>query len=277
VLPIIGQGSGPEIEAMADLGRPGSSAQPFRIYQVELTSHCNMKCSYCPHPVMKRKQGVMSAEVLGACIRRVQRQGAYCLVLHHFGDPLLHPELRSRLLQVADAGLPILFSTNALLLDEHWDMLAAMTATVYIKISVHQWARRPESEYFEALKTWRVRAKGTNIRIADAGNFDQGKYYFHNWTDGTDEPWDASSCLFIRHNLGVVLWNGDIATCCADHEGETARLNILDPNCDDRVAELWSACVTCDVGRKLKTLPWEADALSQLTAETPGGAGPGDD
>ena len=267
-LPIADRNS--EIPALENAHRakpPSLPKQPFRIYQIELTAECNMRCSYCPHPMMQREQGVMSSEVLEACIRRVARQGSYCLVLHHFGEPLLHPELRVRLAQVADAGLPIMLSTNALLLDDCWDVLLSIPTTIYVRISVHQWVSEPESNYFEAVKSWRKRAEGTNIRIADAGNFSEGKYFFHNWTEGVDDGWDASKCVFIRENLGVVLWNGDIATCCADHEGATARLNILDSDCDSRVSELWSACATCDVGRNLRALPWDPATWARLDVE----------
>src|SRR6266576_325444 len=77
----------------------------FFIYQVELSSYCNMQCPYCPHPKMNREKGFMSEEVLGACIRRLKEQKASRIVLHHFGEPLLHPELSERLQQVAASGL----------------------------------------------------------------------------------------------------------------------------------------------------------------------------
>ena len=261
-IPVIGHASS------ANSAPPVLAAnKPFRIYQVELSSRCNMQCSYCPHPVMQREQGAMSAEVLAACLKRVVRQGSYPLVLHHFGEPLLHPELRSRLLQIADAGLPIMFSTNGLLLDESWDVLRSIPATIYTRISVHQWASGPVPAYLDAIGQWRSRAKGTNIRIASAGNVNQEQFSFHKWTEGDSDAWDARKCIFIRENLGVVLWNGDIATCCADHEGVTASLNILDPDCDARVSALWPACATCDVGRNLRSLPWEADTLKRFGAE----------
>lgn len=218
---------------------------------------------------MQREKGAMSAEVLEACIQRIIKQGSYCLVLHHFGEPLLHPELRARLAQVAAAGLPMMLSTNALLLDDLWDVLLSVPTKIYVRIAVHQWTHEAESHYFEAVKTWRKRAKGTNIRIAEAANLSQGKYVFHNWTEGVNDGWDASECVFIRENLGVVLWNGDIATCCADHEGATVRLNILDPDCDSRVSELWPACATCDVGRSRPGLPWDPAVLARLDVEAP--------
>src|SRR5947209_63052 len=99
----------------------GSEIDPFFIYQVELSSHCNMKCSYCPHPNMKRDKGYMTEEVLRACIDRVKAQKGSRLVLHHFGEPLLHPQLEERLEQVAAAGLNIQFSSNSLLLDRCWE------------------------------------------------------------------------------------------------------------------------------------------------------------
>jgi organic radical activating enzyme len=269
-LPIVGRDvATAAVENVARNNPAAPPKQPFRIYQIELTGECNMQCGYCPHPRMQRKQGAMSAEILEACIQRVVKQGSYCLVLHHFGEPLLHPELRARLTQVAAAGLPMMMSTNALLLDDCWDVLLSIPTKIYVRISVHQWVHEPESNYFDVVKRWRKRAKGTNIRIADAGNFSQGRYVFHDWTQGVNHGWDATECVFIRENLGVVLWNGDIATCCADHEGATARLNVLDPDCDSRVSKLWSACATCDVGKNLRALPWDPATLTRLDVEAP--------
>ena len=55
----------------------------FRIYQAELSSFCNMKCTYCPHPTMKRAKGYMSASVLDAIISHLKATGQLQLVLHH--------------------------------------------------------------------------------------------------------------------------------------------------------------------------------------------------
>ncbi|HET6851931.1 MAG TPA: radical SAM protein [Pyrinomonadaceae bacterium] len=231
-------------------------ADPFFIYQVELSSHCNMKCSYCPHPTMQREQGYMSEEVLGACIQRFKSQGGSVLVLHHFGEPLLHPRLANRLRQVADAGLAMQLSSNTLLLDRSFDTLVSIPAPITVMVSVHRWVNKDEQEYFAAVDAWKQRAEGTNLTIVHAYNLRAGKYTLHRWTNGASSRWDPRLCPFVKENLAVVLWNGDIANCCCDHEGFTVKQNILDADCDSHLSTVWRSCRTCDVGRLMVGETW---------------------
>jgi organic radical activating enzyme len=226
-----------------------SDAGRFFIYQVELSSYCNMQCPYCPHPGMRREKGFMSEEVLDACIDRVRSQRGTRIVLHHFGEPLLHPQLQQRLQQVASSGLSMQLSTNSLLLDRCWDTLISIPAEIIVMISVHRWTNKIEQDYFDAVSLWADRSRGTNVKIVYAYNLKNNKFTFHNWAHGSSQPWDSSLCPFVKDNLAVVLWNGDIASCCVDHEGVTAGRNILNQDCDLHVSKVWEACETCDVGR----------------------------
>src|SRR3569833_3331438 len=95
----------------------------FGLYQIELTAFCDMKCEYCPHPDMCRPKGHMSAETLALCIEQNKKRRLTNLVIHHFGEPLMHPELKERLAQIADAGMTIQFSTNGLQLEKKLPIL----------------------------------------------------------------------------------------------------------------------------------------------------------
>lgn len=246
--------------AMAKVIQPGegqiSGNDRFFIYQVELSSYCNMQCPYCPHPRMKREKGFMSEEVLNACVNRVKAQRGSRIVLHHFGEPLLHPQLRARLQQVARSGLSMQLSTNSLLLDRCWGTLLDVPTEITVMISVHRWVNEVEQDYFDAVAAWSERSHGTNIKIVPAYNLKHNKYTFHNWAQGSSQPWDARLCPFVKENLAVVLWNGDIASCCVDHEGVTARRNILNEDCDLHVSKVWGSCKTCDVGRMMVGEKW---------------------
>lgn len=230
--------------------------RPMRIYQVELSAFCNMRCSYCPHPSMRRPKGFMSADVLAACIEHVKRGSNDRLVLHHFGEPLLHPKLRERLAQIRDAGLSVQLSTNAKSLERCWPVLLEAGIPVTVMISVHQWVQSGEAAYGDALARWQARSDGTRISVIPAYNVKHGRFVFHQWGEGENEPWDVARCPFLEHNLGCVLWNGDIVSCCVDHEGVTAKLNILKDGYDAHVSEGWSACGTCDVGRIMQGERW---------------------
>lgn len=229
--------------------------RPLNIYQVELTSFCDMKCSYCPHPTMKRGKGHMSEETLAKCIEHTKQRGYTRLVVHHFGEPLLHPKLKDRLEQIAASGLDIQFSTNGLLLEKKLPILLGIKAPIAITLSMHQWASQHPSSYFAALAQWRARVIGTNITFLKAFNVDETSqnYRFHRWSMGDDIPWDYyNHCFFLKDNWGVVMWNGDIVSCCVDAEGESVVGNIHDPNSFMAENKAWRGCDTCDIFAQYK-------------------------
>jgi len=194
----------------------------------------------------------MSEAVLEACVDWVVGTGGERLVLHHFGEPLLHPRLLDRLRIVAKAGLRIQFSTNALLLEECWETLLTLKSPMTVMVAFHQWVHLPPSEYLSAVAEFQNRARGTKLEIVPAYAFKRGGYALHQWAQGDKTSWDVGECPFLKHNLAVVLWNGDIAACCVDHEGATVRFNILDPAAKLHLSRRWNACARCDVGRLMR-------------------------
>ncbi len=224
----------------------------FRLYQIELSSYCNLRCQYCPHPSMQRSKGFMSEVTMQACIDWALRTRTPRLVLHHFGEPLLHPQLLERLTQIASAGLTIQFSTNALLLDRSWDTLLDIDTPITAMIAFHQWVDTSPAHYLAAVAAYQQRAEGTNITVLPAYAFKNDLFHIHSWGSGSPEPWDVLSCPFLKYNLGVILWNGDIVSCCVDHEGVTASKNIRSVEAFEHRSLPWVACETCDVGRLMK-------------------------
>lgn len=222
------------------------------LYQVELTSFCNMQCPFCPHPFMKRAKGHMSAETLARCIDHARRGGLSRLVVHHFGEPLMHPQLKERLEQIAAGGLEIQFSSNGLLLEENLDLLLSIPNKIRIALSVNQWFDQEPGLYFKALKEWQDRTQGTNITFVKAFNARETHHYFHKWAHGEDKRWDYHQCFFLKDNWGVVLWNGVIATCCVDHEGESVFSNIHSPDSFTAQTGEWKGCGPCDLFRHIK-------------------------
>lgn len=235
---------------------PAEAWPHFRIYQIELSSFCNLKCSYCPHPGMLRSKGHISEATLETALEWVSASGASQVALHHFGEPLLHPRLSDRLRQVAAHGLDMQISTNGVLLERAWDVLRDVSAQIKLMLSVHQWSDDP-SKYRLALAAFQRRAEGTNLAILPAYNFDGSDYSFHSWAGGQDVDWDARGCPFVRYNAAVILWDGRIASCCVDHEGQTAVRNIVDADALSHRTRPWSACATCDVGRRMAGENWQ--------------------
>lgn len=223
----------------------------FGLYQIELTAFCDMKCEYCPHPDMRRPKGHMSAQTLAKCIEQNKRRGMTNLVVHHFGEPLMHPELGDRLAQIAAAGMTVQFSTNGLQLEKKLPLLLETDTKFSVTLSMHQWRHQDPKYYFNALKGWQFRTEGTNVTINKAFNAFEGasEYRLHRWDKGdAATPWDyEKDCFFLRDNWGVVLWNGDLASCCVDCEGASVFGNIHDPDSTHAKTVVWHGCAGCDV------------------------------
>ncbi len=63
-----------------------------QIFNIETTNLCPMDCVMCPRRHMKRKLGHMDFNLYKKIINQI-KGNTYSIWLHHFGDPLMHPEL----------------------------------------------------------------------------------------------------------------------------------------------------------------------------------------
>lgn len=216
------------------------------IYNIELTNYCNLKCSYCPQPKMGRAKGHMSEQILALCIEHyLKRRIGSALIVNNFGEPLLHPELESRLRQISAAGIDIEVNTNGVLLEKKLPILLTIPSRIDLALSVHQWVAQGPQAYFEALRVWQERVAGTNVSIRQASNASEKMFFFHAWSKGPVQDWDPNIyCEFLWDNRCTVLWNGDFASCCIDCEGESVFGNIAAPV--GARSRPWRGCSTCD-------------------------------
>lgn len=85
--------------------------------QVEVTSHCNAECVYCPHAVykhswQKRHMNVETFEKLRLAFRRTS-----LVYLQGWGEPLLHPQFFEMLRIARECGCNVGTTTNGMLCD----------------------------------------------------------------------------------------------------------------------------------------------------------------
>lgn len=221
--------------------------RPIDLFQIELTNFCDMACSYCPHSAMTRPKGHMSAEVLDKCITHSKNIGKERMILHHFGESLLHPLLEERLRQVKEANLTIQFSTNGTVLDKKLPMMIDLDTPMDIVLSVHHWADQPVEAYWKALAALQEKTRHTKVRLYRAYNVNNNRYFFCRWVNGETREWDyMQGCNFLRENWCVVLWNGDMASCCLDCHGESVFSNIMMPGAPLTASIPWRGCHSCD-------------------------------
>lgn len=98
---------------------------------IELTSHCNFRCRWCPLSRMRRKSGVMPLDRAKAVLDQIRAyQDAHPsfslyaqiqnpVFLHMMGEPLLYPHLFDVLDYGRSLGIEFCLVTNASLLRKH--------------------------------------------------------------------------------------------------------------------------------------------------------------
>lgn len=92
---------------------------PLERVHVEVTSHCNFACEFCPNPTLGRPGGLMDFELLVAILEEVAASGVAREVhFHQQGEPLLHPRLAEGVKRATALGLATSVTTNAALLDD---------------------------------------------------------------------------------------------------------------------------------------------------------------
>jgi radical SAM protein with 4Fe4S-binding SPASM domain len=86
-----------------------------RVYQLEITNFCNLKCKMCPYSKMTRKKQHMTWKLF----KKIIDKDIYfkqALEFHLFGEPLLHPKLSKFIKYAKSKGHIVGLATNATLL-----------------------------------------------------------------------------------------------------------------------------------------------------------------
>lgn len=85
------------------------------IFQIEPTNHCPMNCVMCPRQYMKREKGYMDFGLFKRIIDQIKVYDNH-VQLHHFGDPLMHPQISEFIRYCKEKGVKTNMSVNPILL-----------------------------------------------------------------------------------------------------------------------------------------------------------------
>ena len=226
---------------------------------LELTNHCNLKCSFCPtgNGLLARPKGFMDPAVF-----RKALAGAGPLefmLLFQWGESLLHPQFGALAREASEHGARTLVTTNGTLLDERRTETLLTAGLDRITVSVDGDAeshaairgvplarteagldrlleerdRRgletaidvsmvvsPETEH--AADAFEQRYEGRADRVQKIPLLTKGERRTR-----CREPW--------RGGL-VVLQDGRVTVCCVDHDGELAFGDVQ----EDSLKALWN-------------------------------------
>ena len=211
-----------------------------RIHQIEITSRCNLRCKYCPHPTMKREKDDMTWFTFTKAMEHVEYYNQLGsqpeLSFTGMGEALLHPQFLDMLEYAREFyNGKILFATNGILLTE--DIAKELKKlNVLAYISLH----RPElaGPAIEVAKQYNILGD-VNAGFATSAM---------DWAGTVD--WYISApeqqCAYLRDGWGVVLQNGDINACCWDAEGENLIGHVNDP-IGSLATEIKPLCANCNL------------------------------
>lgn len=106
-----------------------------RVY-LEVTSQCNYRCVYCPHPTMQRPKRHIDWELATEALRQVRdgRIGER-VWLNYLGEPLLYPQLFDLAQYATTLGLSTHVITNGSLLTDAMVTRLAQSTLSTIKVS----------------------------------------------------------------------------------------------------------------------------------------------
>lgn len=106
----------------------------FKKCYIEITSVCNLACSFCP-PTLRARQFVSPSE-FAKRLDEIKPHTKY-IHLHVKGEPLLHPQIGT-LLDIADEkGFYVHITTNGTLIEKRKDQLINKSAIRQINFSLH--------------------------------------------------------------------------------------------------------------------------------------------
>lgn len=211
------------------------------IHQIEITSRCNLKCSYCPSPNLGRPKVDMLQHVFDRALQWVKhyvRVGTQKeLNLAGIGESTIHPDFIHMLARAREAVGPnvkIVFATNGIQITE--EQVAAMKPyNPRVWVSLHQ-----PKKAAAAVTLYR------NAGLLDGVSIDPS-VNANDWAGQVkwkvDEPGNMA-CQWLRGGYAMVMADGRITTCCLDATGEGVIGHV-----DDQIGSIrsqpYSLCKTC--------------------------------
>lgn len=219
-----------------------------RIY-VEITSSCNLTCSFCQET--KRPKRFMSVSEFGRVMEQIKPYTNY-IYLHVKGEPLLHPNLEDILKICRDAGITVNLTTNGTLLKAKSNVLIKYPVH-QINISFHSaedndcicmddYVRDVFSSCEELLKKtdteisirlWNNSNEPkifgqNNIRVKDRLHINLQKTF--EWPDIANVYHnDRGFCQGLRTHIAI-LSDGQVVPCCLDGNACMVLGNIFEQN-----------------------------------------------
>jgi len=218
-----------------------------QVHQIEVTSRCQLKCSYCPSPLMgKGKPGYrhqldMSEETFAATLDWVRwfvkQETQRDLNLAGIGESTMHPrflEYVERAREVIGPDRKLIFATNGLLVTEEMARaLRPFNPRVWVSVHIQEKAKRAG----EILKRYGL-LDGFSTDPTTNGNSWAGQ------VDSEDSGFRIP-CPWIAGGWAFVMADGNIGSCCLDATGITVIGNVKTSRPQTLMNETSKLCRNC--------------------------------
>lgn len=212
------------------------------VYQIEVSSECNLRCKYCMHPNLQRPKQHMKYRTFVKALEwvkhfrnkdpLVQRE----ISLTGLGEAIMHPYIVDfiRMSREVIGDGKIVIATNGLLLTEEFCKKVAEYNPRFF-VSLH----RPEkaAHAIEAAKKY---------GLLESVN-GQAAYNAFDWAGQVEwfNSAPTSVCRYVGEGSVVVLENGDLSICCMDGNGISLVGNLYTSDIDNLYTESKEICYKC--------------------------------
>lgn len=218
-------------------------SQPVtRIYALEITSVCNLRCHYCPQPKMGRSKEHMSDEVFERALywlREFQKDGTQNIIhLQQFGESTLHPTFVEMVDRITDIVPEAVVSSNGVGVTREMIRDLRDAGLTKMALSIH----RPEV-------------------VQKVGQFCLEEGLPYEWASGplsaphsfagqvenvrVSAIAETFPCLFLDGGECIVGSDGRIVTCCIDAEAISATHGTVFDDLRQMSLKPFTLCQTC--------------------------------
>jgi hypothetical protein len=229
------------------------------VYHVELTNACDLECAYCPLTTSTRAPSTMKEETFVKVVEHMRRLSPLNFaILHHFGEPLLHPELPRFVELAAAAHLNPGFSTNGETLtrarfEELCDRgLRWMCVTFHTAAGARTYQAMLGPARARGLFYW-----GRELVDTPAGHDPEAIFNYgierqlkHTFAGAVGPapmrpPGGRPACDYLDRNFVCVLHDGRVVSCAMDERAENVLGTVDDL---DRIVQQpsYELCRTCE-------------------------------
>jgi radical SAM protein with 4Fe4S-binding SPASM domain len=265
--------------------------------QIEPTLFCNVNCITCCRSKCTRPVGNMDFSLFRKIIDDAAHIGVQRVLLFVFGESLLHPQIIEMIRYIKDRGLAFHLTTNGELLDREMGeaiLRAGVTSADYVTFSILGFSATVHEQVMRGINHDRVlqnvlqflesrKRLGINGPVIETvfysipENQHELGPFLDYWSEVADHAINggnaveafidqqqsrkcrARTCTQLWERM-CILWNGDVAICGEDLDGEHLVGNMRDQS----IRQVWQGEALAHIKRTHKEGQFEKISLCKF-------------